>query len=113
MTTTTTPAATDRDQAIASIRKALRTRTGRTWSVTGGRGTVWGWITITAPPKRRERYGEMSDTDRADLAKTLGLDLNMVRSQGVEIPSGSDYRREYVDRAEGRTPTVHGKPYWD
>src|SRR5919106_1076456 len=47
------PQMTDRDEAIRQIRAALRRRSGRAWSVTGGRGTAWGWITITAPRARR------------------------------------------------------------
>jgi hypothetical protein len=43
----------DRDDAIRIIRDALKKRSGKTWSVKGDRGTAWGWITITAPPKRR------------------------------------------------------------
>jgi hypothetical protein len=116
----------DRNTAIARIKTALKTRTGRTWSVTGGRGTAWGWITITAPPARRvcwedcsletcmhERFGErhcLSKDDRAVLSQALG---KPVRSQGESIPASSDYRQEYVDRAEGRTPTVTGTQYWD
>lgn len=42
-----------RDSAISTIRAALRRRSGKAWSVTGGRGTAWGWITIEAPPARR------------------------------------------------------------
>lgn len=43
----------DRPEAIKRIKKALKEITGRTWSVTGGRGTAWGWLTIAAPPRRR------------------------------------------------------------
>ena len=43
----------DRDTTIKRIKTALQQRSGKTWSVTGGRGTAWGWITIDAPPRRR------------------------------------------------------------
>jgi hypothetical protein len=43
----------DRNEAIAKIKKGLKVRSGKTWSVKGGRGTSWGWIDIDAPPKRR------------------------------------------------------------
>lgn len=102
--------APDRNEAIAIIRAELKRRSGKSWSVTGGRGTVWGWITVTAPPARRDRFGAMSDEDRAELAKLLGVD---VHHQGVSIPAGSDYRREYVDRARGLAPSTVGTPYWD
>lgn len=109
----------DRDEAILRIRKGLRARTGRDWSVTGGRGTAWGWISIEAPPRRRiDQNGQpgpnayyTSEEDCAILAAALGLDR--VHFQGVSIPASSDYRTEYVDRAEGRAPSVVGQPYWD
>lgn len=129
----------DRATAIRLIRTALKARTGKSWSVTGGTGTAYGWITIDAPPARRTwshapRNGFTPDTapagsegweevdtgtpgrhtspaERAELAKLLGLDA--VHTGGVLIPAGFDYRAEFVDRAEGRTPTTYGRPYWD
>ena len=101
----------DREIAIKRIRKALKSRSGLTWSVKGGRGTSWGWITIAAPPKRETEDGYISEMDRSRL-KAL-LDLETVHQQGVSIPSSGAYRDEYIARAEGRTPTVHGEPYWD
>lgn len=101
----------DRDETIRAIRAALRRRTGRAWSVTGGRGTAWGWIRITAPPARRVGYGYLSDADNMTLANALGLER--IHMQGASIPAGSDYYREYIDRAEGRPPSRLGIPYWD
>lgn len=100
-----------RNDVIKCIRTALRKRSGKVWSVSGGRGTAYGWITISAPPARRIEFGYMSDADRAELAKLLGKDS--VHCQGESIPAGTDYYREYVDRAEGRAPSVFGRPYWD
>ena len=126
----------DRNETIKRIRTALRKRSGKAWSVTGGRGTAWGWITIDAPPARRTEHtvkrqgatsdnpedyehkdtgepgGHMTTTERAELAKLLGRD-RPVHQQGVSIPAGHDYWQEYIDRAEGRTPSVIGKQYWD
>jgi hypothetical protein len=101
----------DRNEAIAQIKQSLKARSGKTWSVTGGRGTAYGWIEIHVAPKSRNEFGYMSDTDRAALATLLGLDS--VHQQGVSVPAGSDYRQEYVDRAAGRAPSKVGKPYWD
>lgn len=109
--TSTGPAFIDRDEAIRRIRGALRARTGRTWSVTAGRGTTWGWVTIHAPPARRGEYGTMTGEDCALLAQALGLPF--VHDQGAQVPDASDYRAEYVDRAEGRAPAVTGAPCWD
>ena len=125
-----------RDEAIERIKTALEKRSGKKWSVTGGKGTAWGWITIDAPPKRRtwkarlkspelpdwpenyEEYdsltpgGDMSPAEREELGQLLGLD-GPVHCQGKSIPASDDYWQEYVDRAEGRTPSVKGEVYWD
>ena len=101
----------DRDEAIGRIRAGLRRRTALDWTVKGGRGTAWGWITIAAPPRRRVGYDYTSPEDRRVLAAALGLEA--VHQQGISIPAGTDYYREYVDRAEGRLPSVRGTPYWD
>lgn len=122
----------DRDDTIRRIRTALQRRSGKSWSVTGGRGTSWGWITIDAPPSRRtwssrlkpdaspaklpsdyEEYdtgepnrGCMSPAERKELGELLGLD-GPAHHQGVSIAASSDHYREYIDRSEGR------EPYWD
>jgi hypothetical protein len=101
----------ERDEAIKRIKTALRNRSGKTWSVTGGRGTAWGWIHISAPPKRLVGHGYMTEADAAELGKLLGTDS--AHSQGVSIAADGHYRHEYVARAEGREPTVIGVPYWD
>jgi hypothetical protein len=101
----------DLDEAIQRIRKALKERSGKAWSVKRDRGTSYGWITIESPPSRCDEHGYMPESDRTELAKLLGLEV--VHHQGESIPSGGDYRQEYVDRAEGRPPAKIGKQYWD
>lgn len=104
------PPPTDRDDTIKRIRKALRQRTGKAWSVRGGRGTAWGWIDICSPPRRLVN-GEMTEADRNLLADALGIER--IHCQGESIPSSSGHYTEYVDRAEGREPRTFGKQYWD
>ena len=125
--------ANSRDEAIAAIKADLKRRSGRAWSVTGGRGTAWGWITITAPPARRTWEwretaesqasarpvyeaievglpgGSLSPADRLDLARMLST---MVGPSGESIPASSAHYREYRDRAAGR-PYVVAEQYWD
>lgn len=101
----------DRNETIKKIKSALKTRTGRAWSVTGGRGTAWGWIRISSTKAHADQWGDLTPADRALLAETLGLDS--VHHQGISIPSSNAYYQEYIDRAEGRAPSVVGKPYWD
>ena len=97
-----------RNAVIARLKTALRARSGRAWSVTGGRGTTYGWITIDTVPSRR---GDLTirAADQRELANMLGLDG--VHHQGVSIAASHDYYREYIDRAEGRVPSVIGHPY--
>lgn len=102
----------DRDEAIARMRAALRRRSGKAWSVTGGRGTGWGWITVTAPPARRVDGYYLSLDDAAELGELLGLD-RPAHHQGESIPASSAYRRAYVDRAETGSTTESPEPYWD
>jgi hypothetical protein len=102
----------DRNEAIRSIRRGLKARGGN-YSVTGGRGTVWGWITIDLLPSIKTAtpvddwcglYGE--------LAVMLGFD----RSRGYtsfSVAASNEYYREYIDRAEGRPPAKIAEPYWD
>lgn len=101
----------ERDEAIKSIKASLKARSGKAWSVRGGRGTAWGWITISAPPARCGKFGYMTDADRGELAALLGLET--IHQQGEQIPASGAYRREYADRAAGITPTTRGTQYWD
>ncbi len=125
----------DRNEAIKRIRDGLKKRSGKSWSVTGGRGTAWGWITVDAPPARRTAHyrelatlrpdggrdfeyvdtgepgGYTTPAEREELAKLLALD--QVPSQGLSIPASTAYYEEHVARAEGRTPEKLGEIYWD
>ena len=106
---------TDRDTVIKTVRGALKARSGKAWSVRGGTGTAHGWITITAPPKRQVN-GFLSDEDAKELHALLGISYRPakgVRTQHITVPANSAYRQEFVDRAQGRTPSVEGEPYWD
>ncbi len=128
----------DRNNVIKVIKDALKARTGVTWSVTGGRGTAYGWIRIDAPKARRcrttrlkegatntnpesyEWYEDPSITDRsmtladnAKLAKALGLE-GSIHCQGESIPSDWTHYKEYVARALYGTPGhFKGVQYWD
>lgn len=111
----------DRDDAIAVIRKALKERSGKTWSVTGGRGTAWGWISVKSPPARRVgndgvHRGDgtdyyMTEEECAELADLLGMER--VHFQGASIAAASDYRRQYMAMALGLVPLSVGQRYWD
>ena len=95
-----------RDYTIRRIRAGLKKRSKMPWSVTGGRGTAYGWISIRA----RNATHSMTESERRELAQLLNLPQT---GQEVMVPSGNDYYAEYIDRAEGRTPSAYGKQYWD
>jgi hypothetical protein len=107
-----------RNEAITAIKTALKARSKKTWSVTGGRGTAYGWITIDVPPSRRNFDADgnpggfyMSAEDNAELKKLLGL--SSVHHQGVSIPASNQHYAEYIARANGKKPAVIAQPYWD
>ena len=114
-----------REGVIKELRRALKARTGLTWSVTGGKGTAYGWIRIDAPPKERRfdstgtveltgtgPCGYMSLKRRKMLADALGLG-QPTHCQGESIPSQYDYQQEYLERANGLVPSVKGVAQWD
>lgn len=112
----------ERDEAIKTIRAELKRRSGKTWSVTGGSGTAWGWIRINVPPARERFSWDGLDevgpgnypslADRVLLGLLLGLDSKLAHPQGESVPASYEYRREYVARAKGET-APRATPYWD
>jgi hypothetical protein len=102
--------ALSRNEVTRAMRTALRRRSGKAWSVKGGTGTAYGWIRIASPPARMEGWS-MPEADREELARLLGIES--VHPQGESVPASSEYRAEYLDRCEGRNPSVCGTVYWD
>lgn len=117
----------DRANVILRIRLALRKRSGKDWGVTGGRGTAYGWLRISAPPRRMQgatgrmqgatgrvgaTFGAMTMADGRELSALLGEGV-IVSASGVSVPDSHDHYREYIDRAEGRAPRVVGAVTWD
>lgn len=73
-----------RSAVTKKMRQLLRQRSGKTWSVKGGRGTGWGWLTISAPPARMDNW-RMTEEDQAELANLLGE--RNAHCQGVSVAS--------------------------
>jgi len=98
-----------RNTVIRRIKRALTAR-GLKYSVTGGRGTGWGWIHIDLLPSVEKLLTpEQRRREMEKLNQALGLE----HRTSISIPASTDYYREYVERAEGKTPTKPGTPYWD
>ena len=102
--------AEDRNTTITALRKVLKRRTGRTWSVTGGRGSSWGWITVNSPPARRDGYS-ITDEDGTLLMAAFGMEHH--RPGTLTIPAGTAHRRVYLQRAHGVPRTFTAEQYWD
>jgi len=103
----------DRNAVIQTIHDNLKRRSaeqgiGIRWSVTGGRGTAYGWIKITA----RNATHRMNVDERVALGKLLGL-FTLPHYEGIFIPGCPSYRREYLDRSAGVKPAIFGGRYWD
>jgi hypothetical protein len=102
-----------RAHTIAAIRAALKERSGKAWSVTGGRGTAYGWIRILAVPARCDQWGSMTDADRDELTRLLGHD-RPIHHQGENIPAASDFRRVAIQQAAfGSANGYSATAYWD
>lgn len=99
-----------RDEAIAQIKAALKAR-GMRYSVTGGRGTAWGWIDIDLLPAVYKSL----DADARKLAyRALGDAFGETHGYGpISVAASSAHYREYIQRARGLAPDKIAEPYWD
>lgn len=103
----------NRNSTIQTIKAAFKAR-GLRYSVTGGRGTAWGWIHIDLLPSTYKALDPDSRrTEYEKMAGALMLDEKRYGYTSISIPAGYDYYREYIERANGREPEVCGTPYWD
>lgn len=93
----------DRADTIALIRESLKQRSGKTWSVTGGRGTGYGWITIQAPPARRVAHLTNPDWDfrTAGPNRDGNIDANG-NAPHTEIPADDSHGAYYMSEADCR-----------
>lgn len=106
--------------AAKLMRRLLKLRTGRAWSVTIGRGTAYSWLHIHAPPSRRvardgspDRDGYMSAADRAMLGSILG---QCPHTQGEQVRPCAGVRESYMWRLAGHEAPADlhiAAPSWD
>lgn len=76
-----------RTAVTRKMRQLLRERSGKAWSVRGGRGTGWGWLDISAPPARLVDGYKMTPEDQEELRALLGE--GHVHHQGVLVSPDS------------------------
>lgn len=99
----------ERNDTNKLLRRILKLRTGLTWSVSGGRGTAFGWISIEVPRARRvdskgaltqDPHGYLAPADRALIARVLGRS-RPVHFQGFGVRAGTSERRRLLRAAAG------------
>ncbi|MBU2177536.1 MAG: hypothetical protein KJ556_20790 [Gammaproteobacteria bacterium] len=56
----------DRTEVTKRIKSTLKKKTGKNWSVTGGRGTAYCWLTVQAPKNRRVAHKRNPDWNGHD-----------------------------------------------
>lgn len=103
----------DLDVFVKTLRKLLRARTGRDWSVSRGRGTAYSWCHIKAPKARSiDDWGRLSVEDQIVLGSVLGT---RVHEQGESIRTEAGVRGWYLLKAIGaNTDGWHvAGPSWD
>lgn len=67
-------------EAAKLIRKTLKEKTGKSWSVRMGRGTAGAWISVSSPPRRRVNHEVNKEID------LLPWDERAARIQDGELP---------------------------
>lgn len=97
------------DDTVKFIRTALKIRTGRSWSVTRGTGTGYGWIKIAPPAKRCDGFN-VNEEDRATLEAILG---HAARGGKYTVPDDNKYYLATVQQICNVEVTVDPQPYWD
>lgn len=101
-----------RPDAIATVKASLRARSGYSWSVTGGKGTAWGWLRVNVAPKDQAQFSCMAEVDQVWLALLLGHDYP-IHQQGESIANSGGHYKQLIAQAAGYNPTVFGEQYWD
>lgn len=98
----------DRKDAVKRIKAALKKKTGRVWSVSGGRGTAWNWLRVQAPKKRRVSHKVNPNCDRTVYPLPLGesLYIEYVDKDGTNYYTG-DADCEALAQAFGLNRKAH------
>jgi hypothetical protein len=99
----------DRSAVTKLIKTFLKARTGRTWSVTGGTGTAYGWLHIKAPQARLDGYRASMD-DKVMLALALGLEHP---TEDFSVAASGGHWLAALQRAAGLEVTGSEAQYWD
>lgn len=99
----------NRSEVTKMIKGFLKARTGRDWSVTGGTGTAWGWLRITAPKGRKVDFRATME-DQILLGLAMGCDWPQ---ESFSVASSDGHWLAALQRAAGLEVTGSEVPYWD
>lgn len=99
----------NRSEVTKMIKGFLKARTGRDWSVTGGTGTAWGWLRITAPKGRKVDFRATME-DQILLGLAMGCDWPQ---EAFSVASSDGHWLAALQRAAGLEVTGSEVPYWD
>ena len=103
----------ERSVVTKRIKAALKRKTGKTWSVTGGRGTGYCWLTVHSPKSRRVAHKINPDWNGFDsipvcVAKTGRTPwIDYISENGDENCYMSDQDREELARVFGLNHPAH------
>jgi len=88
----------DMPTACNVIRALLKERSSRVWNVNRGKYHRYHCITIHSHLKRRSGVRPMTDEEREELSRLLGVPVS---EDGVTIPDSLSERRRFIALAEG------------
>lgn len=93
-------------EAGATLNETVSERTGRQWVSVFANGKMM----LTAPPARTTKDGRMSDRDRRDLGRAMGL-RGKAPDTGVFVPNDASWRYEMLSRADRGSTDILGSRY--
>ena len=94
----------DRNEAIKRIKAALKARSGKSWSVTGGKGTAWGWIKIDTTPGTKGCTSKRTVSVAITSRRRSRTCHNPSPAGETRYLSGSYAARERKDSDDGNQP---------
>lgn len=92
----------------AAMQDRLSERSDRPWAISPG--SVAGTSRISTAPWRRDKRGHMSDSDRRELGRLMGL-RGMAPREGLLIPDEPSSKYEMLARSERGRSDIHASRF--